>query len=357
MTAAPFPPDQADLTRRLDLLRAQHGVPGLAWGVTPLDGPVLIGSSGHRHAGRAEPLTVHDRLHLGSCTKPLTATLLGTLVPQVLTWDTKVSDVFEHVHDAYREVTLTHLLTHTSGLPPFTQDEDFQDAPTGATPQMQRDAFAAWVLTLAPAAPLGEYLYSNAGFGVAAALAERFTGRPWETLLQDRVFRPLGMSSGGIGWPAEVHPDKEPWGHRWQDGHWQPHDPSDGYRLHPGIAPAGDVHLSLQDFLRFARDHLRGLRGHKGLLPVEMYAVMHEGHNADRTAGLGWGVQRYGPDEAKRVSSHLGSAETFKALILLLPDDDHAFVIVANAAGEAGHAAVQEALGVLVPAFTPSHVE
>ncbi|PYE54057.1 serine hydrolase domain-containing protein [Deinococcus yavapaiensis] len=348
-------PDRSDLDRQLDRLRVQHGVPGLAWGVTNLDGPQLLGASGRRHVDRDDPLGVHDRLHLGSCTKPITATLLATLVPDVLTWETRVTDVFEGVHDAYRDVTLTHLLTHTSGLPPFTQDEEFQLAPTRETPREARDAFAAWVLTLEPVAPLGSYAYSNAGFGVAAALAERVTRQAWETLMLDRVFRPLDLRSAGFGWPVEVGPN-EPWGHRWKGDRWAPHDPRDGYRLHAGIAPAGDVHLSLADGLTFARDHLRGQCGHPGLLPAEAYTVMHEPLNADRNAGLGWGVQRYGPNSVKRASSHNGSAETFFAVILLLPDDDHAFFLATNAADTAGHEAVNQALGILVPAFTGAHV-
>ncbi|MFC4454286.1 serine hydrolase domain-containing protein [Deinococcus sonorensis] len=345
-----------ELARPLDDLRLRHGLPGLAWGVTALDGSLLAGAAGRRRADQSDALSVHDRLHLGSCTKPMTATLLATLVPDVLTWDTPLTDVFgaAEVHPAYHPATLAHLLSHTSGLPPFEETEHFEDAPgPGGNSWGVRDAFARHALRQTPWAEIGTYRYSNAAFGVAAVMAERCTGTRWEDLMQERVFGPLGLGSAGFGWPARTNP-QEPWGHQREGGPWVPHDPHDAYQLHPGIGPAGDVHMSVLDFTVFARDHLRGLHGQGRLLPDTAYQRLHTPFVPGGRAGFGWGVSQY---RGRRASSHSGSADTFLALLLVLPDEPYAFVVVTNAAGDAAEAGTREALGQLVTAFTDARVQ
>ena len=336
-------------------IRNDHALPGLAWAVTPVVGPLVAGANGVRRLDEPDALTVRDRLHLGSCTKPMTATLIASLIPEALQWNTRIIDVIppSDVHPAYRDATLTHLLAHTSGLPPFDEDEHFLDAPPfHGAPIEQREAFARYALTENPTQAIGEYGYSNAGFGVAAVMAEIATGQAWEDLLRTRVFEPLQLDSAGFGWPGRVA-GHEPWGHISRSGKLTPHDPHDAYQLHAGIGPAGDVHMSILEFAAFARDHLRGLRGRGALLTPTAYERLHTPVRPGSKSGLGWGVSTY---RGKRASSHSGSADTFMALLLLLPDEDHAFVVVTNAAGNEAEAGTKLALQHLVAQFTSARV-
>ncbi|WP_027483294.1 serine hydrolase domain-containing protein [Deinococcus pimensis] len=343
-----------DLAERLAALRLEHDLPGLAWAAAPQGGELLAGASGARRVDHPDALSVHDPLHLGSCTKPMTATMLATLVPDVLSWDTRVADVLPSgaVHPAYHDVTLTDLLSHHSGLPPFEEDHQFDGAPTEGTTRERRDAFARWALTFDPVGPRGAYAYSNAGFGVAAVLAEHVTGRSWEDLMRERVFAPLALDGAGFGWPALARPDG-PWGHQREGERWAPHDPTGTYHLHAGITPAGDVHMNILEFATFARAHLRGLRGTPGVLDVETFRRLHTPVEPGGRSGLGWGVSTY---RERRASSHSGSADTFLALLLVLPDEGYAFVVVTNAAGEAADAGTRAALAQLVSEFTSARV-
>jgi CubicO group peptidase (beta-lactamase class C family) len=63
----------------------------------------------------------------------------------------------------------------------------------------RRAAFAAWVLRGKPAGPIGQGLYSNGGYTIAAAIAERVTGRSWASLVRARVFEPLGIAGASPG--------------------------------------------------------------------------------------------------------------------------------------------------------------
>jgi CubicO group peptidase (beta-lactamase class C family) len=343
-----------DLAAHLDGVRLAHGLPGLAWAAAPVDGPLIAGASGLRRADRPEPLELHGRLHLGSCTKPMIATVLATLLGPDLNWDTRVADVFApgELHPAYRDVTVSQLLAHLSGLPPFGDDQDFIDAPEPSDGASLVDTFARWVLTHDPTQPPGTYAYSNAGYGVVAAMTERLTGRSWQDLTRERLFTPLGLRSAGFGWPGRHH-EHEPWGHQPDGEQWTPHDPHGPYQLHGGIGPAGDAHMNILDFASFAREHLRGLHGAGRLLGPDVYARMHTPVLPGAQCGLGWGVSTY---RGKRASSHSGSADTFLALLLLLPDEGHAFVVVTNAAGGAADPGTRDALRHLVAQFTSARV-
>src|SRR5262249_12649333 len=70
----------------------------------------------------------------------------------------------------------------------------------------QREAFTAYVLGRPPAFEPGTMRYSNAGYTVAAAMAERVTGERWGDLVRTRIFEPLGMTSAGFGWPGAGGP-------------------------------------------------------------------------------------------------------------------------------------------------------
>src|SRR6185503_2746104 len=150
--------------------------------------------------------------------------------------------------------TLERILQHRSGLPGFTEATDFMALPPfDGTVVEQRRAFAAYVLQGAAVIP-GEYLYSNAGYIVAAAMAERVTSKSWEELMEARIFGPLGMQVSR-GWPTATDPE-QPWGHfPFGDG-YVALDPTD-FEI-PGIlGPAGDITMSIQEYAKFIKLNLR----------------------------------------------------------------------------------------------------
>src|SRR5258706_14711046 len=108
--------------------------------------------------------------------------------------------------------------------------------------------------------PGAQFAYSNAGIAIAAAAAERAADLPWEDLMRERVFKPLGMKSAGFGWPAYDDP-KAPWGHQLDGTRLVPHDPRGAYQLNAVIQPAGNVSVSVKDLGLFLDDHARGVAG------------------------------------------------------------------------------------------------
>ncbi len=349
-TAAPNPPPERSLEDILKSYRGAHGLPAVAAAIVRSDGIEEVAAVGVRRLGFSDSVGLGDRFHIGSDTKAMVATVAGTLVEEgALSWFLSPTDVFPElattIHPDFQTITLRDLLTHRAGIQPYNTGAEWDAIPnfTG-TPQEQRRAFAVWLLQRAPDGPPGQYQYSNAGYSIAAAILEQVTGQSWQLLLRQRLFDPMGMLTAGFGWPALNDPD-QPWGHWVISGSLQPHPPDDNYQLSGIIAPAGDVHMSIEDFALFVQLHLRGLLGFDGMLTSETVGYLHQpvGNYA-----LGWSVY---PLLGQVISSHNGSAGTFYATMAVSHSQDLAIVIATNAGGSSAADACRILLGVLLDEY------
>jgi CubicO group peptidase (beta-lactamase class C family) len=339
---APRPADHslAGVLRRT--LAMQH-LPAIAGAIVRGDSIVEVAILGVRKLGAPDTVTVADHYHLGSNVKAMTADLLAMEVEAGrLEWSRTLGEIFPEFADTmlaeYRGVTLERLLQHRGGLPASTTLEELATVPPFAgTLAERRQAFARWLLRQAPGIAPGQYLYSNAGYALAGVILERSAGGSWESLVQSRLWSPLGIA-GGFGWPA-AGGAPQPWGHE-DSGHGGlvPHDPDDPAEQFPDLyRPAGDAHLTIGDYARFALLHLRGLRGHPELLTAATFARLH---TPNGNYALGWGVQ---PIAGATTQFHVGSAGTFVAVVMIQPDRDRAVVLLSNAGSDGAIQAVQAA--------------
>ena len=224
-------------------------------------------------AGKGDLIAPADRMHLGSLTKAITATLIGALAEkQVMTFDTAIGQTFPElstkIQPAYRNLSVRQLLAHAGGIPPYRTRESLQWLLTlKGTPTEQRYAFVEHVLTEPPRFEPGTGReYSNAGAAIAGAMAERIGGSPYPQLVQQLVFARLGGQAafGNPGLSAE----RQPWGHmRTILGTVTEVAPANTVYTTPlAIEPAGDASPSMPDYGRFPQLHLRGLRGRDAVL-------------------------------------------------------------------------------------------
>lgn len=132
----------------------------------------------------------------------------------------------------------------------------------------------------------------------------------------------------------------QPWGHYASDGAVKVYEDSDPV-IPPFLQPAGDVSLTLEDYGRYLREHLCGLRGGatKVLKPATV-ADLHRPRGSEG-AGMGWGQY----DLAGVSSSiHVGGTGTFSAFVAVQAEADRAIATVTNSGDEASRGA---ALGLL----------
>jgi CubicO group peptidase (beta-lactamase class C family) len=325
--------EQVALNTYLPRLVAEENVPGVVVAAVRGNSITALGAAGVRSTATREVMSPGDLMHVGSLAKPMLATLVGLLVEQGrLQWNSRVLDIFPEwaasVDPAFRELRLDQLLSHRSGVSAFTDGREWNGTPDlNGTDTERRRAFARWLLSRPPQFPEQGFHYSNAGYGVVAAVVEKVTGQDWWTLIQRRLFRPLGMRSAAIGWPYVGGPH-QPIGHWWREGRYTPQGPQDPYQIGRILTPAGNIHMTMEDLARFARLHLRGLRGQDGLLRSDTIRRMHQ-PIAGGNYGFGWYNDSRTFDEPR--SRHSGEVGTFHASIWIFPQRDIAIVGGANA--------------------------
>lgn len=333
---------------------------GIEGSKVPAMGAVLIrrgqitarAVTGLRAKGGTDPVQPGDVWHLGSNGKAMTATMVARLVEQgLLSWDAPLSHLLPELaadmQAAYRDVTLRDLLAHQAGLQANIDESWVAVFHQDKRPlHEQRLAYARIALAQAPAYARGTGDgYSNNGVLIAGLIAERASGLPYEALMRREVFEPLGLRSAGFGATRKG----QPLGHK-------AGEPVEGREAdNPAvIAPAGGIHMSLDDWASFAIDQMAGEQGRGKLLQTASYRLLHQAVREGGKFALGWRLQNSMAGVSARHLAHTGSNEAWFALIVLRPDSEDAVLVSSNAAEDAkADKAVREVATRMLRAIAP----
>jgi CubicO group peptidase (beta-lactamase class C family) len=209
--AAQAVPDQS-LSGKVDEfvtaeLRAQR-VPGVALAVIR-DGKILkaagYGLASVELGVATKPESIFQT---GSVGKQFTSAAVMMLVEEgKVGLDDKISKYFSGSPSSWKDITVRHLLTHTSGIPDYTEEK------TGGAINMRTDYTEEELVKKIAGLPLdfqpGEkWSYSNSGYLLLGVLIHRVTGEFYGDFLQQRIFRPLEMTSTRIISEADIVPNR-----------------------------------------------------------------------------------------------------------------------------------------------------
>lgn len=331
-------PAPKDISALLAPVIQKDNVPGMAAAVIRRGETVALGVAGVRTRGKPDKVTPADLFHIGSDTKAITGMLCGILVDEgKLKWSQTLGETFpdlkKSMHPQYQTVTLEQLLTHRGGAPGELEKSDLWGKlwTHKGTPTSARRALLVGVTSKPPEAMPGtKYLYSNAGTSMAGYMAEKVTGKSWEDLVREKIFRPLGMTTAGFGPPGTRGKNDQPRGHK-----------ADGSPVEPGptadnpvaIGPAGIIHCSIGDWARFAAANLPG--GKTKLVKPETLEKLHTAPAAgpgEPKYAMGWIVAEGQPWAGGPALTHGGSNTMWYAAIWLAPAKDFAVVVACNQA-------------------------
>ncbi len=354
---APAVPPTIDVAALLEPIRKEQDVPGLVGAIVTVDGLQHVGACGVRERGRGEVLEITDRMHLGSCTKSMTATLCAVLVhDKKLAWDSRVtqelSDLAEGANAGWNKVTLADLLVNRGGAPGDIEPKLWAVLWKGyQTPVHGRNVLGKAILQTSPVAKPGErFVYSNAGFSLAGMMAEHAAKAPFELLLKEKLFDPLDMDSAGFGAPVGTKDDGEPCGHH---ATGEPVEPGQGSDNPEAIAPAGRVHCSVPDWAAYIELHLRGEKEGGLGLPREAFVRLHAPVGDEKGKdgyAMGWGVTTR--PWGGRVLTHSGSNTMWYCVAWLAPDKGFAVLAATNQGGDKAARACDLASAALIGAWT-----
>jgi CubicO group peptidase (beta-lactamase class C family) len=328
-------------------IRDEHHLPGFIGAICFGARIAALGALGIRKIGSSQALQIDDQMHMGSCTKAMTATMIGSLVEAgKLSWKSTFRTIFaedaDQFHPQFQEATLSHLLTHRAGLP---HSGPWWHLP-GTTTTQARHALMMRMLQQAPATRPGtKFAYSNVGYALAGLMAEQVSGESWETLMRTRLFEPLEMSSAGFGTPGQEGDLIQPWGHRLTGGDIKPTLQDNA----PSMGPAGTVHCSVPDWAKFAALHLAGERGDSKLLKPATLKTLHIPPASCEYAAGWYAIERSWAGGA--ALNHNGSNSSWFATIWLAPARDFAILVATNQGDKQAERACDEAASALIQAL------
>ena len=329
--------DAAHWQRRLATLAKRHNVPGAQLGILRLAGEgaeeeLVTVASGTLNVQTGVATTADSVFQIGSVSKVWTATVAMQLVDEgLLELDAPVVEVLPELRladpDVTKQVTLRHLLTHTSGI----DGDVFTDTGRGD------DCLEKYVGLLADAAqnhPLGAtWSYCNSGFSLLGRLIEKVTGTTWDAAMKQRLFDPLGLEYT-VTLPEDALLHAAAVGHV----HEGADDPvrAPVWQLPRSLGPAGLITARAADVLAFARLHLTGglavdgtrlLSESSTAAMVDKHADLPDKYSLGDSWGLGW--IRYGWDD-RRLVGHDGNTIGQAAFLRLLPEQGLAVTLLTN---------------------------
>lgn len=318
-------PDLSSLHRQIDdFLVATYpaDAPGAVVLVTLKGEPFYIGARGMADVQAGEKMETDSIFLLASITKQMVATTTLQLVAEgKLSLDDPLSRFFPDYPQPAASVTVRQLLNHTSGLQDYVRVRGWM-VPDNITRSWTTHEMVAITRDLAPVAPAGTVQrYNNSGFIHLGAVIEAVTGQPWHQAVEERIIKPLGLSSTGYGEGFRSHPRMV---QGYQGG---PEGPRPALPIHMSVPhAAGGLAGSVEDLARFAH-----ALHHGRLIPPALYAemlrptVLPDG--TVKTYGFGTDIREVGGELGV---GHSGDIFGFGTASLYLPSHDLFVAVFTN---------------------------
>jgi CubicO group peptidase (beta-lactamase class C family) len=282
----------------------------------------------------AKPETVYK---IGSVSKQLIAAGIMTLIQDgKLSLDDKISKFLEGTPDTWKEITVRHLLTHTSGL--------VREAPGFDPLKIQDDADVIKTAYQLPLrfAPGEKWEYCNVGYFTLAEIIRKVSGKPWGDYLNDRVFAPLGMTATRTTTVTEIVQNRAN-GYGWRDGKLQNAD------IYLALRPSGAFLSTVLDLAKWDAA-LYTDRMLKQSVRDQMWAPVKLNNGTSHPYGFGWELTTVG---GHKLVHHGGTLPGFRAEIARFVDDKLTVIVLTNGNNAEPNAMALGVADLYIPGLIP----
>ncbi len=296
------------------------------------NGSVLVARDGHilyeRGFGFANlewniPNDVRTKFEIGSMTKQFTALLILQFVNEgKIKLDGHISDYLPYYRkDTGSRVTVSELLSHTSGVPNFIALPGFLAGPASRVKYGVEEFANKYCSGDLQFEPGTKFEYSNSGYFLLGAILEQISGKSYEQLLQERIFTPLGMKDSGYAHSETVL------AHR-ASGYERSATGFKNARCYDMSIPfaAGGLYSTVEDFYLWDQ----ALYGER-LLPAQLRDLLFK-PNLD-SYGYGWGIlvpKPGSPYAGESIEMHGGAIFGFQSVIQRIPQHKELIVLLDN---------------------------
>jgi D-alanyl-D-alanine carboxypeptidase len=318
---------------------AKRHIPGASVAVVK-DGKVVLAKGyGLASVELGVPATADTVYQLASVTKTFTATAIMLLARDgKLSLDDKITERLPDLPEAWKGVTVRHLLSHTSGIKSYTSVKDFHKS-------TRKDFAPHEILGLVAKEPLefrpGEkWDYSNTGYFLLGMLIEKTAGKPYGEFMAERVFQPLEMTRTRANDLRAIVPNRA------QGYEWDGKDLRNGEYVSPSQPYAAGMLLSsVNDLVKWDA----ALSGHTLLDEKSlerMWTPTRLSDGSEAGYGCGWEISKV---NGHRRVSHGGGIKGFSTEFARFPDDRLTVIVLTNAEGGHAGAIARKIAGQFVP--------
>lgn len=333
---------EAQIDQNVKAVMTDQQIPGVSVAIIKNGTPLYVKGYGFANVEHQVPVKPETVFQSGSIGKQFTATAVMILVEEgKLALDDKIRKYFPDAPDAWKEITIRHLLSHTSGMGDYPEQFDYRRDYT-------EDDFMKMIMATPLKSQPGEkWEYSNLAYVTLGVLIGKLTGKHYGEFLRERVFQPLGMTTARVISEEDIIPNR-----------------ASGYSLRGGalknqrwVSPSinstadGALYLTAVDMTKWEA----GLSSEK-ILKQSSYEQMWAPTrlNSGQTVGYGFGWEISGKDK-RRVISHGGAWQGFKSFIARYPDDNLTIAVFANLAQTNPIMLTRAVASVFYPEFAIKH--
>lgn len=315
------------ISERVNQLVSSEIIPGMAVGLY-YQGKIYSMGAGYANYETQQQVKADTLFQIGSISKSYTATVIMKWVEEgKLDLDLPIMHYLPELNladvRAAQQITLRHLLNHTSGL------EGDRDQDYGNGNDALSKAIAEFYTLRQVTTPGSFWFYNNNGYSLAAYILEQVLQKPFETIMKETLFAPLDLQNSfffaqdAITYSCAV-------GHLpLAENKFQVARP---FSIPRWSNAAGGVIANVEDVIRFVRLHLEGGRvGDLALLSSKMVVGMQEisvdAFGMGDFWGLGWRIEEY---QGGLVYGHGGTTHGFRSQLMFSPEHQFAIVVVNN---------------------------
>jgi D-alanyl-D-alanine carboxypeptidase len=307
--------DQVD--KYLKSQMQQHRIPGLTLKIIRDGKTIKTAAYGRANLELNVPAKPETVFEIGSITKQFTAAGILMLAQEgKLTVDDKISRHLKGTPEAWANVTIRHLLTHTSGIKSYTGLNGYQ---------LWRHLTQAQFIASIGKEPMefqpgDSWKYCNTGFNLLGYIIENVSGKDYWDFMSERVFQPLGMQATTNRLLSLVIPNRAA-GYEQTNHVWINRD-SDLTE----VFAAGAIASTVGDLAKWNAS-LEGERLLTAASKEQMWTPVKLNDGKTRNYGFGWNVDT---ENGHKNIGHGGSTSGFSASIQRFPDDRLAVIILTN---------------------------
>jgi CubicO group peptidase (beta-lactamase class C family) len=295
----------------------QHQIPGLALTILQSGKPVKTAAYGLANLELNAAATPESVFEIGSVTKQFTAAGILLLAQEgKLSVEDRINQHLNNVPTTWSNITIRHLLTHTSGLKTYTGLIGFELTRHLSQGQFIK-AIAAQPLEFQPG---DSWKYCNTGFNLLGFIIENVSGKHYWDFMAERIFRPLEMSHTSDRKPSAIFPNRAS-GYE-QTNHVlinRDYDLTDVFSAGALISTVGD--------LAKWNAALDGEALLHAATKQQMWTPAKLNDGKITKYGFGWFIDAV--DGHKNIG-HSGSTSGFSASIQRFPDDHLAVIVLTN---------------------------